>query len=372
MHILHLVYDHIQNPVLGGGSAIRTHEVYRRLAGEHQVEVVCGRWPGAPSRQVQDGVSYRHVGPSGPLGVSRAGFGCWMNWLAARARYDLLVVDISPFMPCAAPRLTSRPVVGLVQSWADADYAAGKAGLVGRGALRVRDWTLRTYPLLITVSPSVQEALREIVGPRTEVACVPNGVDSSLLEVVPAEPEGPPYFLFLGRLEAHVKGLDLLLEAFNSLHRRHAEARLVIAGSGPDEAALRQEVQRRGLEGAVEFVGRVAGQRKADLLGQCLALAMSSRRESWGLTAMEAQACAKPVVGFEVPGVRDAVRQGETGLLVPAYDTEALSQAMARLLGDPALRRRLGTAGRERARGFTWEQTARQQVALYEKLLHNR
>jgi len=115
----------------------------------------------------------------------------------------------------------------------------------------------------------------------------------------------------------------------------------------------------------VEFVGWVEGGAKAKLLQECMAFCFPSRRESWGMAAVEAAACEKPVIGFDVPGVRDAVRNGETGILVPAEDVEAYAQAMVRVAEDAELRRRLGEAGRKWASQFTWDETARKQEEFY-------
>ena len=84
---------------------------------------------------------------------------------------------------------------------------------------------------------------------------------------------------------------------------------------------------------------------------------------------MEAAACGKPVVGFDVPGVRDSVKNGETGILVPPEDVQAYADAIVRICQDEELRRRLGEAGRERAKRFTWDETARKQEEFYMEVL---
>jgi len=371
MRILHVIFSHINNPLSAGGSAVRTHEVYKRMAARHEITVVTAAWPGGPKEEVIDGVRYLHLGrPRGAKGWSRAGFAWTMNWVALNAKRkwgaDLLVVDISPFTPCFAPWLAKVPVIGVVQSWIDYRDAKRKHGAIGPWAVRVRDKALRGYRYLIAVSPTILDALSETCNGKAAMKYVPNGVEQRLFDV---QSHDGDYFLFIGRIERFTKGLDLLIEAFHVFARRGHDTRLVVAGDGDFRADLETFVREKGLIDRVEFVGWVEGDRKLSLLSGCMCVCVSSRRESWGLTAVEAAACGKPVIGFDVPGVRDAVRNGETGILVPAEDVEAYAEAMVRISQDLQLRKRLGMAGREWARKFSWEETARKQEEFYTEVL---
>ena len=87
-------------------------------------------------------------------------------------------------------------------------------------------------------------------------------------------------------------------------------------------------------------------------------IASASEKEGWGLTVLEAAACGTPAVGTDVPGLRDAVRDGETGLLVPLGDAAAMAAAIGRLLEDQALRDRLGAGALHWAARFTWDAVA--------------
>jgi len=367
MRILHVIYSHINNPLSAGGSALRTHEVYRRMVARHEVTVVTAAWPRGPREEEIDGVRYLHLGrPRKGEGLSRAGFTWTMNQVCRGAKRwgaDLLVVDISPFTPCFAPWLSSLPQVGVVQSWIDPLGARQKHGWVGPWAVKLRDATLRRFTYLIAVSPTIEEELGRYRQQRTEIRLIPYGFDTGVFSYNGKCEK--PYFLSLGRIEEFTKGLDLLIEAYSRTRERLRDMKLVIAGRGSFEGELRDMVGTRGLSDAVEFVGWVEGEAKAKLMQECMAFCFPSRRESWGMAAVEAAACEKPVIGFDVPGVRDAVRNGETGILVPAEDVEAYAQAMVRVVEDAELRRRLGEAGRKWASQFTWDETARKQEEFY-------
>jgi glycosyltransferase involved in cell wall biosynthesis len=156
--------------------------------------------------------------------------------------------------------------------------------------------------------------------------------------------------LYAGRLSPE-KGIEELVAAADGL-------KLVVAGDGP----LRARVP-----GALGFVphGELEG-----LYARAAVVACPSRREGFGVACLEAMAHARPVVATDVGGLRDLVVDGETGLVVPPRDPAALRAALDRLLADPALRRRLGSAGRRRAQErFSWDVVTEATVAAYRMAL---
>jgi glycogen synthase len=194
---------------------------------------------------------------------------------------------------------------------------------------------------VIAPSSALAESARELGA--AEVRVVPSGVD---LPNEVGDEADPPEVLYAGRLSPE-KGVLELVEAAQGMN-------LVVAGDGP----LRARVpQARG------FVPHDELQR---LYARAAVVACPSRREGFGVVCLEAMAHARPVVATDVGGLRDLVVDGETGLLVPSRDVSALRAALERLLGDGELRRRLGAAGRERARRrFSWDAVTDATVAIY-------
>ena len=367
MRILHLSYDHINNPWLGGGGAKILHEVYRRLRKRHEVTVLTGAWPGVPAWEVIDGVRYSYAHPALGRITSRLSYAGRGGLAASSGRCDLIVDDVSPFSPTFAGALSRRPCIASVLL--DLFSSARKHPIIAPIALSLLKWNLNRHNSFIVLSPSLEGLVREKVGTDRAVAVIPPGVDDELFEARPQE-EG--FLLFLGRLDMNHKGLDCLVSAWDLLKERRKGLELVIAGGGPDEGQLREMLRRRGLTDSVKFVGWVKGSAKADVLRKCLAVCMPSRREGWGIVALEAAACGKPTVGFDVVGLRDAVLNGQTGLLVPCEDVTALADAIMRIIDDVALRRSLGDNARERARDFTWDKTARRYESFFEQVLSQR
>jgi glycosyltransferase involved in cell wall biosynthesis len=200
--------------------------------------------------------------------------------------------------------------------------------------------------LHLTVSPSTAEALAAIGVRRDQVRVLPMGVE------VPAERSADradePLFLGFGRLVPH-KRFDLLLRAWERVRPRTG-GRLVIAGDGPERAAL-EPLAGEG----VEFLGGVSEPEKHRLMQQAWLLLHPAMHEGWGMVIGEAAAAGTPTLAFDVPGVRDAVRHDRTGVLV--RDEDAFVAAWERLAADGAERERLGREARAVARGATWERT---------------
>jgi glycosyltransferase involved in cell wall biosynthesis len=158
-------------------------------------------------------------------------------------------------------------------------------------------------------------------------------------------PEAPAHLLFVGRLAA-VKGVPVLLEAMQGLIADHPGLRLTLVGDGPERGAL--EARAGGLRGPVEFVGYKSQGEVAALLREATALVLPSFAEGLPVVLMEALAARVPVVATRIAGVAELVEEGVSGLLVAPGDPVALRDALARLLADPALRARMGEAGRAR------------------------
>jgi glycosyltransferase involved in cell wall biosynthesis len=195
--------------------------------------------------------------------------------------------------------------------------------------------------LVIAASTALAEQARQLGA--SDVRVIPSGVE--IPPHVGAEAE-PAEILYAGRLSAE-KGVRELVEAARGMN-------LVVAGDGPLRA---QVVAARG------FVPHDELQR---LYARAAVVVCPSRREGFGVTCLEAMAHGRPVVATAVGGLRDLVVDGVTGLGVPPRDPAALRAALERLLGDPELRRRLGAAGRERARRhFAWEAVTDATLAAY-------
>jgi glycosyltransferase involved in cell wall biosynthesis len=201
------------------------------------------------------------------------------------------------------------------------------------------------------------------------VTVVPYGVDLREFRPRPREERPEVVVGAVARLSKE-KGLHYLLEAFAIVAGRHPQARLVLAGEGPERQRLERLAARLGLGERVRFLGEVPHEQVPEVLQGLDILAMPSTYEGFGVAALEAEAMEVPVVASRIHGIPDVVVDGETGLLVPSRDRQALAAAVERLATDGDLRRRLGQAGRAFvAEHYSWEENTAQMEALYEAAL---
>jgi len=179
---------------------------------------------------------------------------------------------------------------------------------------------------------------------------------------------GTPRIITVGRLQAP-KDPVTLVRALAGLKAESFTA--VVVGDGPARSLLETEIRRLGLDGAVELAGECTNVRER--LAAADVFVLSSSQEGLPLSVLEAMAAGLPVVATAVGGIPELVVHGETGLLVPRRDVESLSAALARLIADPALRRRLGAAGRARAEAvFDLPSFRRAHLTLYRRELARR
>jgi D-inositol-3-phosphate glycosyltransferase len=186
-------------------------------------------------------------------------------------------------------------------------------------------------------------------------------------------PEDAYVVAFVGRIQP-LKAPDVLVRAAAALHLRDPEVarRLVVlivggpSGTGLERpAALMELTASLGLSGAVKFLPPQAGPDLADVYRAADLVAVPSYNESFGLVALEAQACGTPVVAAAVGGLVTAVRDGVSGVLVDGHDPDDWARVLGRLLGSPGERVLLGQGAVEHARNFSWTRTAEGLLRVY-------
>jgi glycosyltransferase involved in cell wall biosynthesis len=228
--------------------------------------------------------------------------------------------------------------------------------------------TARTVTTMVAVS----KALAEIVWDRTHIQALV--IHSALSVVQPVSrqalldrtPAADPTFLFLGRL-VPIKRIDLVLRAFAGIVARYPNSKLVLAGSGPEETALRELAKRLDLN-QVLFTGALDGDAKVRMLDQSDVLVLASDFETFGLVILEAWARGLGVIGSNAGGIKELIAHDKTGLLFEPRNWMNLFDCMNEMCGDET-RKRLALAGYdELIRQYTWETAGHPYYALIRKL----
>ena len=202
-----------------------------------------------------------------------------------------------------------------------------------------------------------------------------NGLDAKEFANLPPRRSACPTVLFVGGLEAR-KGLEYLVLAMARVLRSHPGAELVAVAKtgfrGIDEPGwFKVLAERAGVSDHVTLLESVSNEGLLQLYADCDMLVLPSRNEGWGLSLMEAMACSKPVVATRVGGVPELLTDGVEGLLVDTGDIAGLGEAICKLLGDADSRERMGRAGRERVKAFSWDSTADTVLREYERALQS-
>ena len=353
MRILLVNWQDRDNPQ-GGGAEIHLHEIFGRLASTgHEVTLLCGGWPGSPARAVLDGIDIHRVGTrhSFPFLARK-----YYDRTLRAAGHDVLVEDINK-IPMYTTRWGARRVVALVPHlFGETAFQEFPAPVAAAVWLAERPLG-RMYAGVSfqAISESTADDLEGRGIPRKSIAVIYPGIDTRGYTPNPALRAPIPTFAYLGRLKKY-KGVHHVIRAFAAIGR--TDAILEIAGAGDYRPALESLAQSLDLGNRVRFLGRVSEEEKLSLLRRSWALVFASPKEGWGITNLEAAACATPVVASNSPGIRESVRDGDTGYLVPHGDASAMAAAMNRLADSPALVARLGVQARAFAEGFTWERAA--------------
>jgi phosphatidyl-myo-inositol dimannoside synthase len=221
-------------------------------------------------------------------------------------------------------------------------------------------------------APSLADGVR-IVPPGTTPSHFRPGIDPrQVRENYRLDAGGGPWLLTVARLEWH-KGIDTVIKALPAVRAAVPGARYAVAGVGPRLPELQRLVADAGLGDAVRFLGFVGDDELAALYNAADLYVGASRRvellaEGFGIAMVDASACGLAVVGGRSAGVPDAVREGETGILVDPDDPAAVAEGITRLLADDELRRRMGAAGRRWVETYyNWDRVTREMRLIDEE-----
>lgn len=287
--------------------------------------------------------------------------------------FELIVEDLNK-VPLFTPLWTRTPLVLLVHhlfgrtAFDEATLPVAAATWVLEKPLSL---VYRNVPVE-AVSESTRQDLiaRGFAGREIEV--IPNGVDLDFYCPDRTTTRfDEPTVLYLGRLKKY-KGVDLIIRAVAMLVAEGTPVRLIIAGRGDYADDLAALVTRLRIDANVEIHGFVDDEAKRTLFRRSWIHSLTSPKEGWGISNLEAAACGTATVASDSPGLRDSVVDGETGFLVPHGDIEALAGCYRRVLGDPALRDRLGAGALRFAATYSWDAAADRTEEHLEQVLSRR
>jgi L-malate glycosyltransferase len=243
-----------------------------------------------------------------------------------------------------------------------ADAQVGSLTLRVKSVVRAAQQRRATMILL-----STSDAAGKVASRRALVRELPHGIDDQVWRP-PASAPARQTVLFLANLDVR-KGIHVLLDAFEALAPRLPDARLRVAGGGPESETVRRRIRETPALAGVELLGNVDREHVLALMQSCDVYCLPSYGEPFGMSALEAMACARPVVATAAGGLGRLVPDGG-GRKVPPGDATALADALAELLGDAELRRAMGACNRRAVEEhFAWSRVGERLEGLYEEAI---
>lgn len=345
----------------GGGSETYLQRIGAQLAASGiAVTLRTARYPGAPRREVVDGVRISRAGGRytvylwalAAMAGARVGLGS-----LRRVRPDV-VVDAQNGVPFVARLLYGRRVALLVhhchrEQWPVAGPVLGRIGWFVESWLSPRLHRRNQY---VTVSLPSARDLVDLSVDTTRIAVVRNGLDDAPVDTLCGPRSVTPRVVVLSRLVPH-KQIEDALEAVAVLRSRMGDLHLDIVGGGWWRQRLLDHADRLGIADAVTFHGHVDEATKHRVVQRSWVHLLPSRKEGWGLAVVEAAQHAVPTIGYRSSGgLCDSIVDGVTGLLVD--DRDGLVDRLEELLADPVLREQLGGKAQARSAEFSWRQSA--------------
>jgi glycosyltransferase involved in cell wall biosynthesis len=349
MRFLMLNWRCQNNPLSGGAERVTEGYLTALRVRGHEVFWFAHQFPGAPVEETLADIRIVRGGGKGSSVLAAR------KWCRRQPRFDL-VIDQHHGLPWYAPWWCGTACVAYVHEvlgpiW-DVFYRWPTSAL-GKWQERWTHWLYRRVPFW-TASASTK-AMLEQHGVR-QVHLIPYGVHTVALPFLDPKPLEPPFRLAMVSRLAPNKRIDHGIRALRSLLDRGVKAELTIIGTGGMERAWRDLAAELGLGQAVRFTGAL-GEREKDKLLQCAHLLLhTSLREGWGLNVIEANAMGTPAVVYPVAGLTESTLHDRTGMWAAAETPEALAEAVARCLEDPARYQRYRAAAWERAKTYHWRQ----------------
>jgi glycosyltransferase involved in cell wall biosynthesis len=364
MKILHLLYESKGDYFGIGGVGERAYKIYSYLSKRHDITLICKKYPGAKDDEIE-GLRHIFLGSESKSLTSALLSYAYHSALFVKKHgdeFDIIIEDFSPAIPAFLNFYKKRPVVLQIQGYTGRKYFE-KYNIIYSAVLYMLE-KLRPnfYRNIIVVSEATKKRFR--FNDKHNLQIISNGISRESLNI---EPDESDYILYLGRIDIHQKGLDILLNAYKAFYRKFMDIRLIIAGDGRDMKkfkgiinSLPEDVQKN-----IVLAGWVEGEKKLSLLQNALMVVIPSRYETQGIVVLEAMAAGKPVVASDIPELR-YIMEYRAGMSFKTGSPASLVRSMTDCIASEE-RKKMGEEGRKWVKDFTWENIA----LRYERFLQD-
>ena len=355
MNILVANWRCIKNPEMGGAE-IHFHEIFKLIVKMgHEVTLVVHSFPNAKKEETIDGIKIHRVGSKF---IFKYAFRWFYKKHLAKNNYDLIVDDISK-IPMDTPRYISKPIVGILHhihgSTLYKEIPAYMAFYISQCEKRIPKYYSGTP--MFTVSPSTKEELVSLGQPEEKIDYLYNAIDQDLFAKTKIEKSPTPLLAYIGRIKKY-KQVELVIDVLPKLIKKYPNLEFHVGGTGDNLDDLKSYAIKKGVSKSVKFLGFLSEDDKAKLLGQAWIFVTMAMKEGWGITVIEANAMKTPVVGSNVSGLRDSIKDNETGYLVEMYNNSDLVNKISDLIENKEKLNQFSENAKKWSLQFSWQKSA--------------
>lgn len=358
MKILIFNWRDIKNPD-AGGAEVHLQETFKRIVKKgHEVVLISSKFDGCENTEVIDGINVIRIG-------NKFNFNFMVPFYyltkLKNDRFDIVIDDISK-IPLCTPLYIRKPLIAIIHH------------VHGRTLFKELPFAMAAYVWLserllipiykrkkiIAVSDSTKDEISRMGIPKENITVIHNGNHN--YPSVKIEKSKTSLIVYVGRIRAY-KQLDHLVRAFKIVRNKIEDSKLIIAGKG-DKSILKDMAISLGLESSVAFYDNISENKKMELLSKAWVFVIPSMKEGWGITVIEANSCGTPVVGYDVEGLKDSIKNNETGLLVRSGNIEELATSIIRIIENKDFREQLNKNVIKWSERFDWNKSAEELLKI--------
>ncbi|MGQ9820045.1 MAG: glycosyltransferase family 4 protein [Candidatus Kapaibacteriales bacterium] len=366
MKILIVNWQDIKNK-FSGGAEVHLFEIFGRIAKKgHKVTLVCCRLRDLPKVEIINDIEVIRIG-------NRQLFNLFfIRYYLSKLKnldFDIVIDDINK-IPFFTPFYVRKPILGILHHFFGKTIFREVNPLVGLYVViseKLMDFIYKKTPFVVVSDSTKEELIKRKYNPSL-INVVYNALNPTMFPFKIQQKFEMPTITYFGRLKKY-KSIDHLLYAFQIILKELPNSQLFIVGDGDYLTKLQSIAKRLKITENVKFWGYVNENQKIELLSRSHCVVNTSIKEGWGITNLESNACGTPVISANVPGLRDSVKDGFSGLLYPYGNIEELANKILLVLRDNHLREELSQGALEWSMNFTWDKSADQMLDIIQTVL---
>lgn len=368
MKILIVNWQDIKNKY-AGGAEVHLFEIFNRIAKKgHHVTLVSCKTRDLPQHEFIDNIEVIRIGNRQLFNFYFTKF--YLSTLS-KMDFDIVIDDINK-IPFFTPLYVKKPILGILHHFfgktifREVDPLSGLYVVISE---KLIDYIYKKIHFVV-VSESTKEELISRGYNKNQISIVYNALDHSKFPLQVQNKFEVPTITYFGRLKKY-KSIEHLLMAFKLVLKEIPNSQLFIIGRGDYLKKLTNISLKLNISSKVKFWGFVDESQKIHLLSRSHCVVNTSIKEGWGITNLESNACGTPVISANVPGLRDSVKEGFSGLLYPYGDINSLANKIIQIIKDDKLKEKLSQGAIEWSKNFTWDKSAEQMLEIIQKIVRN-